>query len=213
MTGTFLYLHGFASGPSSFKARYFSRRFAELGIRLIVPALDEGDFEHLTVTRQRVLIERLTGGAPSPLVIIGSSLGGYLAALHASAHPVDALVVMAPAVDYARRLETRSGQEFERWRQTGFVEVDHYGTGRRERLSFDLIRDAPNHEPFPGVSAPALVLQGRTDEVVPLAIVESWVKQQPNAKLVVYDSGHELTAVVDAMWEATVAFLRGTLTM
>jgi pimeloyl-ACP methyl ester carboxylesterase len=128
--------------------------------------------------------------------------------LHASAHPVDALVLMAPAVDYAQRLQTRSAADFERWRTTGVVEVDHYGTGRRERLSFDLIRDAANHEPFPSVAAPTLVLQGASDEIVPLPLVRSWVRQQPRATLVVYDSGHELTAVVDAMWSETIRFLR-----
>ena len=45
-----VYLHGFASGPGSKKARYFSERLAECGVSLEVPDLAEGDFENLTVT-------------------------------------------------------------------------------------------------------------------------------------------------------------------
>lgn len=205
----FLYLHGFASGPTSQKAQFFLRRFGALGIDLAVPQLDEGDFERLTVTRQLALIDRLLSAQPGPHVIVGSSLGGYLASLHASRSPVDALVLMAPAVDFARRLEQRYGDDFRRWRERGSVEVDHFATGRRERLSFDLIRDAARHEPFPRVDVPALVLQGRSDDTVPHALVEPWAEQQPRARFVSYDSGHELTNVLDAMFEEAVRFLSG----
>ena len=91
-----LYLHGFASGPTSQKARFFRDRFAEKGITLEIPELDGGDFEHLTIGRQLLIIENLAAGGPVSL--IGSSMGGYLAALYASLHPETLkLVMMAPA--------------------------------------------------------------------------------------------------------------------
>ena len=55
-------------------------------------------------------------GGADPLVLIGSSMGGYLAALYASrasqasqafGRPVAALVLMAPAVDFHRRWAER----------------------------------------------------------------------------------------------------------
>ena len=46
----YIYLHGFASGPGSTKARFFRDRFAEAGRELRVPDLAAGDFEHLTIT-------------------------------------------------------------------------------------------------------------------------------------------------------------------
>lgn len=206
----FLYLHGFASGPNSRKAQQFQKRFAAAGVELSVPALDEGDFEHLTLTRQLALVRRLTAGAPRPRVLIGSSMGGYLAALHASAHPVDALVLMAPAVDFARRLVERHGHEdIERWRRDGFTEVDHHALGRRARLARDLVDDAARHAPFPKVFVPTLVFQGRKDDVVPLALVERWAADTPSARLVVYDTGHDLEAATPALLEETLAFLAG----
>jgi len=48
----FVYLHGFASSPSSRKARFFAERFRELGIGLEVPDLAEGDFRNLTLSAQ-----------------------------------------------------------------------------------------------------------------------------------------------------------------
>jgi hypothetical protein len=43
-----LCLHGFASEPSSSKARYLRQRLQNTGARLAVPDLAAGDFEHLT---------------------------------------------------------------------------------------------------------------------------------------------------------------------
>lgn len=204
-----LYLHGFASGPSSFKARHFASRFEDLGIPMAIPALDEGDFEHLTIGRQRAIVARLAAPLPRPHVLIGSSMGGYLAALHASEHPVDALVLMAPAVDFASRWRERLGEaELERWERDGFTEVDHHATGRKARLSYDLVLDADQHEPWPRVTAPTLVFHGRKDDVVPQDRVERWCELN-GAELVLFDAGHELTECVDEMFQRTRAFLAG----
>src|SRR5579862_6515626 len=53
-----IYLHGFASGPQSGKAQFFRRKFAGQGIAIEILRLDEGDFEHLTITRQLAVIQR-----------------------------------------------------------------------------------------------------------------------------------------------------------
>ena len=59
----YVYLHGFASGPQSSKAQFFRARMAaEYGIDLVIPDLNEGDFEHLTISRQLGVIERILEG-------------------------------------------------------------------------------------------------------------------------------------------------------
>jgi uncharacterized protein len=96
----FVYLHGFASSPNSRKARFFEERFNELGIGLEVPDLAEGNFRNLTLTAQLNVVSRLCSGQPASL--IGSSMGGYLAALYAARHPeVERLVLLAPAFSFA----------------------------------------------------------------------------------------------------------------
>src|SRR5271165_1479711 len=97
-----VYLHGFASGPGSKKAQYFARRLLERGVTLEVPDLAEGDFENLTVTRQLQVVERVCG--KEAVCLMGSSLGGYLAALYAARHSeVEKLVLMAPAFSFVTR--------------------------------------------------------------------------------------------------------------
>ena len=79
-----LYLHGFASSPASRKARYFSEKLQDRGIAGEIPDLAEGEFERLTVTRKLKVIEN--SARHEPVILIGSSLGGYLAALYAASH-------------------------------------------------------------------------------------------------------------------------------
>ncbi len=84
MATQFIYLHGFASSPQSQKATAFTQRFTELGMPLTVPDLEGGDFKHLTVSRQLRIIETTLDSFPGDsFALIGSSMGGYLAALTA----------------------------------------------------------------------------------------------------------------------------------
>src|SRR6202030_3969199 len=93
-----LYLHGFASGPASKKAAFFADRLPALE----VPDLAASDFEHLAITAQLRVIEEAAAG--EPVSLIGSSMGGYLAALYASRHrEVSRVVLLAPAFAFARR--------------------------------------------------------------------------------------------------------------
>jgi uncharacterized protein len=48
----YIYLHGFASGPGSTKARYIQERCRQVGIELQVPDLNQDNFTDLTVSRQ-----------------------------------------------------------------------------------------------------------------------------------------------------------------
>ena len=74
-----LYLHGFASGPASKKAQFFSQKLRAIGEEVIVPELDGGDFYNLTITSQLEIIDKVSRGRA--VTIMGSSMGGYLAAL------------------------------------------------------------------------------------------------------------------------------------
>lgn len=203
----FLYLHGFASSPASAKAQVFRRRFEALGVPLVIPALDEGDFAGLTLTRQRALVARLLAEAPRPHVLIGSSMGGYLALLHAAEHPVEAVAVMAPAVDLAVRWRERTPEaDMQRWEADGQLDFRHYGYGTDAPLGFEFVRDLERHEAWPKVTAPVLVSQGLRDDVVPPERVRRWAAMNPTARLTEYDSGHELVDVVERIVDETIAF-------
>jgi pimeloyl-ACP methyl ester carboxylesterase len=204
----YVYLHGFASGPSSSKATAFRQRFAERGIPLAIPALDAGDFEGLTVSGQLTVIAAAAGSGPVSL--IGSSLGGYLAALYAARHPeVAGIVLMAPAFCFPRRWEAELGAEdFAAWQRTGTRTVYHYAENRERQIGFRLIEDGLQYEDYPSPACPALVLHGLNDTVVPVEYSREFVRRQGNtAMLVEYDSDHALTDVLPTIWTETEQFL------
>lgn len=205
---TFLYLHGFASGPGSKKARYFRDRLAQHGIELQIPDLADGDFEHLTITGQLNVIERTANGRA--IALIGSSLGGYLAALYASRHAaVERLVLMAPAFSFARRWAEALGPErFGDWQRSGSMPVFHYNDGRTRQLGYQLAEDAARYPDFPGFTQPALIFHGSGDNVVPSFLSEQFAQEHANARVRILDSDHELIDVLELIWQETAQFLQ-----
>ncbi len=203
-----VYLHGFASSPQSSKAQFFLRRFSERGIAVEIPQLDAGDFEHLTITGQLDIVDRTVGGSPATLM--GSSLGGYLASLYAARHPqnVEKVILLAPAFQFPKRWRERyPEEELEAWRVTGSARVYHYGYKEERELSYGLIEDAQRYENEPDFRQPALIFHGIHDPVVPVELSEGFARTHSAVTLIKFDSGHELTDVLEPMWSAVEKFL------
>lgn len=202
-----VYLHGFASSPQSSKAQFFLQKFTERAISVEIPRLDQGDFEHLTVSSQLKVVDQTVAGRN--VVLMGSSLGGYLAALYAARHPnVERLILLAPAFQFPTRFRARySQQELDGWKQRGSVPVFHYGYKEERALGFGLVEDSAGYEDEPDFRQPALIFHGVQDPVVPASASEKFVVEHPNTALQLLQSGHELTDVLDRMWLETVRFL------
>jgi uncharacterized protein len=224
-----VYLHGFASGPMSNKAQFFRARFEELGVPVEIPQLDEGNFEALTVSGQLAVIDRavqkcMVGQGASPpaksrdpvtpgdrVTLMGSSLGGYLAALYASRYPenVDRLVLLAPAFQFPSRWRKRfAGAELAEWKRTGRKNFYHYSFKGDRPLGYRFVEDSVQYEDEPDFRQPALILHGTRDDVVPAEVSEQFALQHPNVRVCLVDSGHELTDVLDKLWLETASFLR-----
>lgn len=203
-----IYLHGFASSPASRKAQVFASRLAGAGASVSVPALDGGDFEHLTISGQYAILRREAAGGK--VTLIGSSMGGYLAALYASKHPdeVERLVLLAPAFHFHTRWPLMLGEEkFAAWRETGVLSVFHYADLKERNVGWQLAEDAANWDAEPDFKQPALIFHGSNDPVVPVRFSQTFAASHPNVDLHVFDTGHELTEVIDEMWELTARFL------
>lgn len=205
-----VYFHGFASGPSSRKARALHGAFASQGVPLEVPDLTPGreGFERSTPLSMLGVARGVLGDAPGPHALIGSSLGGYLAALLASADPrIARIVLLAPAFRLFERWRERLTEaQLRDWRAGG-LEVDHHVTLDRRRLGWRFHEVASGLTAFPEVRIPALVIAGSRDETVPLADVEAWVERTPTARLVVVDDGHELTGSLGLIEREALDFL------
>jgi len=202
-----VYLHGFASGPQSSKARYFRALLERAGAPVLIPDLAENDFEHITITGQLAVIDRAAAG--EPVALIGSSLGGYLAALYAARRSnVQRAVLLAPAFGFARRWPERLGPaEVAAWRRNGTIDVFHYADNRNRKLGYQLLADGERFEDYPDFTQPALIFHGTHDDAVPVRYSQEFAASHPNAALEVLDAGHDLLNVLDYMAPKILALL------
>lgn len=205
-----LYLHGFASGPDSAKGRALAERFGRIGVETFRADLTPGPegFERSTPLTMLAEAERALA-ASGARAVIGSSLGGYLAALLAGRQPaLRRLVLLAPAFRFHERWRARiPAPTLRRWR-AGALLFPHHASGTDRRLGWGFMEAAAGLPPFPEVSVPTLCIAGRRDELVPLADVEAFVERTPSARLLVVEDGHDLLASVDRIFEEAREFLR-----
>ena len=211
------YLHGFASSPHSSKATLFRDRFLERGLRMHVPDFNQPDFSTLTISRMLQQLEkRIAAAPPGPVVLIGSSLGGFLAVetaarqVNQARHPIARIILLAPAVEleWDRWMEIAARGGVDRWRHDGEIEVFHYGDDTLRRLKFSFYQDAAHyHASDRRLPLPMLIFQGRRDESVNPAIVEKFARAQPDATLHLLDDGHQLKESLEFIWSETERFL------
>jgi uncharacterized protein len=206
-----LYLHGFASSPQSSKATFLSRKFTERGIRVIVPDLNEPDFSTLTVTRMLQQVEQDLATVEGPIVVVGSSLGGFVAVQAALRHPdrITRVVLLAPALDFdGNRLSELGDRGLEAWKLSNQLAVFHYGYCRLMPVHYDLYADALRYNALQAqLSQPVQVFQGRLDTAVNPDTVQRWATSRPNVELHMLDDDHQLLKSLEGIWREMEKFL------
>jgi pimeloyl-ACP methyl ester carboxylesterase len=197
----FVYVHGFASSPQSRKAVQFQAALAARGIPVDIPAMDRGDFEHLTISGQMNVLEDAIRG--QPVCLIGSSMGGYLASLYAAAHPEAArLILLAPAFGFAKRWDEKIGEP-----KPAGLEVFHYGNNTLRRVHYGLIENALRFPAAPDFTQPAWIFHGIHDDVVPIEYSRNFAAAHANVRLTELNSDHELLDVLERIVGEAVFFL------
>ena len=202
----FIYLHGFASGPGSNKAKAFKKRFDELGISIHVPDLQQGDFENLTLTGQIELVQGIIDKKKDKKFgLIGSSMGGYLASLIAQTREsVQALFLMAPGFNFLNR-----------WRKKldiskttdELIPVFHYRYNKEVRLNTYLFRDAETWESLPlDRKIPTYIVHGLHDETIDIEESRNFVRKKSFCALKELDSDHGLLSCIDSIIEDSLGF-------
>jgi len=136
-----------------------------------------GDFAQGSISRWRAdvlaVIDDLTQG---PLVLVGSSMGGWLALLAAAARPgrLHALVLVAPAADFTEALMkprlSRKAKSAIKREGVWLERSDHDPAGYP--ITRLLLEDGARWTVMPGplgIAAPVRILQGGLDGAVPWA--------------------------------------------
>jgi pimeloyl-ACP methyl ester carboxylesterase len=206
------YLHGFASSAKSSKAAFFASHFAKHGIPLETPDFNLPDFSTLTITRMIDQVDAAVGsGDADPVVLIGSSLGAFVAVQAALRRPaaVSKMILLAPALDFGgNRMRQLGDRGIEEWRRTGRLEVFHYAYGRMMPVHYELYADARRCDCMSAaVTMPIQVFQGRRDDAVDPDTVERWASQRPNVELHMLDDDHQLLSSLDYIWGEVTRFL------
>lgn len=181
-----------------------------MGHELIRPDLNGGDFENLTISSQLQVVQDEIRSSSDEAVLIGSSLGAFIAALSAEKYlQVEKLVLLAPALDFVNRyFNTLSQQEVSRWKESGYLSLYHYAYEKEMRLGYGMVKDAVKFKNIEFTrSISALLIHGIYDEVVPSAVSVKYLQENPNASLLFLPSDHSLGDQLENIWKYIMSFL------
>jgi pimeloyl-ACP methyl ester carboxylesterase len=92
------------------------------------------------------------------------------------------------------------------WERDGF-ETFHHTAGRTRRIDYAFLEGADQLPAYPQISVPTLCIAAARDTLVLLSDVERFVALTPQARLLVLDDTHDLTASIDRIWDEARAFL------
>jgi pimeloyl-ACP methyl ester carboxylesterase len=210
---TFVWLGGFKSDMAGTKAEVLAGWARDRGqgfVRFDYSGHGQsgGAFEGGTISRWLgdvlAVIDQMTNG---PLVLVGSSMGGWLALLAARARGdrIVGLLLLAPAADFTERLmwDTFSAEERRTIQETGRLEEPSQYSPEPNVLTMALIEDGRRHllldKPYP-FEGPIHILQGGRDPDVPEAHVRALTERLPADKLtfeLIPDGDHRLSRPQD----------------
>jgi pimeloyl-ACP methyl ester carboxylesterase len=176
---TVVWLGGFRSDMSGTKAQVLADWAQDAGrdylrFDYFAHGLSSGDFAKGTITRWRedalAVLDELTQG---PVVLVGSSMGGWISCLAAMADParVAAMVLIAPAPDFTEKLMEPEFDDAARAalaRDGVWLQPSDYGDPLPITAAF--LEDGARWSILPGpvpIRCPVRVLQGGEDPDVP----------------------------------------------
>lgn len=209
-----LYLHGFASGPESFKGVTLSSHYARQGIQLERLNLRQPSLEHLRLSAMLRTVREAMGGEQDRSILFGSSMGGLTACRVAEEDArVCALVLLAPALQAMVQLRRRVGEEgLRQWEQSGWLEIRDYAEKRQTRVDFGYVPDLEAIDArsggWPDVRVPTLLIHGRQDDICDIEFSRQWARGKRHVRLVEVDDGHELVTSLGLIAAEADAFLR-----
>ena len=133
-----------------------------------------------------------------PLLVIGSSLGGYTAALLAAQGRLPraaAYLLIAPAFGFSERWAEKLGAEaVATWRRTGSRPFFHYASESEQPLGVGFLDSAEKLPGYPlAPEVPVVIVHGRRDETVDWRESRRYADQDAAIEFHLIDGDHRLT--------------------
>lgn len=212
-----LFLHGFRSNIEGRKASSLAAHAALCGrpwLAFDLRGHGSSGGDHPAALKLSTLLTDLDAALarlkPRPVMLVGSSLGGWLAVRVAQRHPeqVRALLLVAPAFNFIQQyFGTLPEAEQQHWARTGTHRFDDPYSGESYVLDHTVLTDAYRHDVFAErgtLLCPMIVVHGDRDEQVPLAQSRRFVDQvAPHAELIVVTGGdHRLALGIPQLLQA-----------
>lgn len=199
----FAYLHGLGSGPRANKAVALGAIAAARSLPFFVPDLNVPSFEELSIAAMLDRVSELDGeeARGERWCLIASSLGGYVGALWAERHAarVERLVLLCPAFAFGPRWRTLiPAEDLARW-ERGEPRPIADATGALRPVHAGLYREALALPPLPEVPCPTVIVHGRADTVVPIALSREYAASRPHVRLFEVDDDHSLARSVEVI--------------
>ena len=212
-----VFVHGFRSSMEGEKSIALVEMAAERGrswLRFNMADHSHGGNDLGTFRTSRSLEELETvieWLAPRPVVLVGSSFGGWLSLLAAQYHPkrVAGLVLIAPAINFIQYyFGALPPPLIAQWQKERLHTFTDPNSGEGYTLHADILQDANRCTidlDTLSLEAPLRVLHGELDEVVPVEISRRLEKRLPSADLkveVIPGGDHRLNQHMDRILHA-----------
>lgn len=220
---TVLYLHGFGSSQAGEKADFFRQRALEAGLGFCSFDFQGhgdsgGGMLGLTLSRNIADVTRvremLRQRSSEPVVMMGSSMGGFTGLWYSALNPeeVDCGLYIAPALGMRQSLDHLVGRDAMRaWGESGrFRLVSEQGEWD---VGYGLVEDLASYPPQrlrAEYRTPCLLLQGRKDDrVLWRRVVEFATRADcEGVELHLFaDGDHRLVDRLERLWELMLGFL------
>ncbi len=202
-----IYLHGFGSGPKTAKGLALGNRLGGAVTSYSIPDLEGGDFTGLTMdgilARAVAAVQALPADGRQVL-LIGSSLGGYVAAQLAAEGRVErvaGLLLIAPAFGFTSRWSERLGPAgLAAWRRNGSLPFFHFAAERELPLGVGFYDSCLALPEVPaqarsssGGALPVTIVHGRQDETVDQRFSVQYATAHEHVDLHLVEGDHRLT--------------------
>ncbi|MCY3413986.1 MAG: prolyl oligopeptidase family serine peptidase [Candidatus Heimdallarchaeota archaeon] len=179
---TLIMLHGFYSSSQSRKIQLLKNLIendplTNIG-EIITPNLytSPEEFETMTIPSLVELVISLISQSKYPVILMGSSHGGLIAAIVSSQQPITQLILLAPAIQYKSIIEYRYADMMSQWEEQGFIELSHELWPRSVKWSWEYYQSLPIK--ISKSLSPILLIHGTSDDVIPVTHSKQFITEQ-----------------------------------